>query len=157
VAAHAPTAQALSALRLSAVLAAADRRGIVVHRGLTCACVEGHRPGTQAESHFLRLAACHLVGMSNVPEAFLAREAPLAYATVGSVTDFGCWLGDPAQHVGVVAIFEPHRQTLAKAGLRSTSGGVHRFPSRTSIRRFSPRCRGSTPRSTTSSTPGSVC
>jgi purine nucleoside phosphorylase len=44
---------------------------------LTYACVEGPRPGTQAESHLLRQLGCDLVGMTNVPEAFLAREAPL--------------------------------------------------------------------------------
>jgi 5'-methylthioadenosine phosphorylase len=53
--------------------------------------------------------------MSNVPEVFLAREAQLAYATVGLVTDYDCWLDDPAQHVSVAGIFELYGQTLAKA------------------------------------------
>ena len=77
-----------------------------LHRGLTYACVEGPRLGTQAESHLLRQAGCHLVGMTNVPEVFLAREAQMAYATVGLVTDYDCWLDDPSQHVSVSAIFE---------------------------------------------------
>jgi 5'-methylthioadenosine phosphorylase len=86
-----------------------------VHRGLTYACVEGPRLGTQAESHFLRQANCHLVGMTNVPEVFLAREAQMAYATVGLVTDYDCWLEDPAQHVSVSGIFELYGKTLGKA------------------------------------------
>ncbi len=53
--------------------------------------------------------------MTNVPEVFLAREAQLAYATVGLVTDYDCWLDDPAQHVSVAAIFERYAQTLATA------------------------------------------
>lgn len=65
------------------------------------ACVEGPCLGTQAESHFLRQAGCHLVGMTNVPEAILAREAQMAYVTVGLVTDYDCWLDDPTQHVSV--------------------------------------------------------
>jgi 5'-methylthioadenosine phosphorylase len=77
--------------------------------------VEGPRLGTQAESHFLRQAGCHLVGMTNVPEVFLAREAQMAYATVGLVTDYDCWLDDPAQHVSVSGIFELYGQTLTKA------------------------------------------
>ncbi|MEO5882169.1 MAG: MTAP family purine nucleoside phosphorylase [Caldimonas sp.] len=115
VAAHVSTARPVSAALVSAVKAAAGRVGVSVHRGLTYACVEGPRLGTQAESHFLRQAGCHLVGMTNVPEVFLAREAQLAYATVGLVTDYDCWLDDPAQHVSVAAIFERYGQTLATA------------------------------------------
>jgi 5'-methylthioadenosine phosphorylase len=102
VAAHVSTARPVSAALVAAVQAAGERLGIAVHRGLTYACVEGPRLGTQAESHFLRQAGCHLVGMTNVPEAFLAREAQLAYATVG---------------VSVAAIFERYGQTLSKARL----------------------------------------
>jgi 5'-methylthioadenosine phosphorylase len=115
VAAHVSSAKPVSAALASAVQAAAGRAGISVHRALTYACVEGPRLGTQAESHFLRQAGCHLVGMTNVPEVFLAREAQMAYATVGLVTDYDCWLDDPAQHVSVAAIFERYGQTLATA------------------------------------------
>lgn len=116
VAAHIATAQPVSKPLVEAVQAAAQRAGHAVHRGLTYACVEGPRLGTQAESHFLRQAGCHLVGMTNVPEVFLAREAQLAYASVGLVTDYDCWLDDPAQHVSVAGIFALYAQTLARAG-----------------------------------------
>ena len=115
VAAHVSTAQPVSGSLVNAVQAAAQRIGQSVHRGLTYACVEGPRLGTQAESHFLRQAGCHLVGMTNVPEVFLAREAQMAYATVGLVTDYDCWLDDPAQHVSVSGIFELYGKTLGKA------------------------------------------
>lgn len=115
VAAHVSTAKPVSAALVEAVQAAANTLGITLHRGLTYACVEGPRLGTQAESHFLRQANCHLVGMTNVPEVFLAREAQIAYATVGIVTDYDCWLDDPTQHVSVSAIFELYGQSLAKA------------------------------------------
>jgi 5'-methylthioadenosine phosphorylase len=115
VAAHVSTARPVSAALVSAVQAAAQRLGTQVRRELTYACVEGPRLGTQAESHILRQLGCHLVGMTNVPEAFLAREAQMAYATVGLVTDYDCWLDDPAQHVSVGAIFERYGQTLAMA------------------------------------------
>jgi len=115
VAAHVSTARPVSARLVDAVQAAAERVGVSLRRGLTYACVEGPRLGTQAESHFLRQAGCHLVGMTNVPEVFLAREAQMAYATVGLVTDYDCWLDDPAQHVSVAAIFERYGQTLASA------------------------------------------
>lgn len=115
VAAHVSTAQPVSAVLVDAVHAAAARCSLDIHRGLTYACVEGPRLGTQAESFFLRQAGCHLVGMTNVPEVFLAREAQMAYATVGLVTDYDCWLEDPSLHVNVSSIFELYGSTLQKA------------------------------------------
>jgi 5'-methylthioadenosine phosphorylase len=115
VAAHVSTAKPVSSALADAITAAAGRVGHKIYRGLTYACVEGPRLGTQAESHFLRQAGCHLVGMTNVPEVFLAREAQMAYATVGLVTDYDCWLDDPAQHVSASGIFELYGHTLQKA------------------------------------------
>ena len=115
VAAHVSTAKPVSSALVDAVIAAADTSGLTVHRGLTYACVDGPRLGTQAESYLLRQMGCHLVGMTNAPEVFLAREAQMAYATVGLVTDYDCWLDDPTQHVSVSAVFELYGQSLAKA------------------------------------------
>ncbi len=115
VAAHVSTANPVSAALVDAVSASAQTLGITLHRNLTYACVEGPRLGTRAESHLLRQMGCHLVGMTNVPEAFLAREAQLAYATVGIVTDYDCWMDDPARHVSVAQVFEFYGQNLAKA------------------------------------------
>lgn len=115
VAAHVSTALPVSAALVDAVQAAARRCAMDVHRGLTYACIEGPRLGTRAESQMLRQLGCHLVGMTNVPEVFLAREAQMAYATVGLVTDYDCWLDDPSQHVSVSAIFELYGKTLQKA------------------------------------------
>jgi len=115
VAAHISTANPVSAALVDAVSDAAQTLGVTLHRGLTYACVEGPRLGTRAESHFMRQAGCHLVGMTNVPEAFLAREAQMAYATVGIVTDYDCWMDDPARHVSVSAIFELYGKSLVSA------------------------------------------
>jgi 5'-methylthioadenosine phosphorylase len=115
VAAHVSTATPVSAALVDAAAASARSLGITLHRGLTYACVEGPRLGTRAESHLLRQAGCHLVGMTNVPEVFLAREAQLAYATIGIVTDYDCWMEDPARHVSVAGIFELYGRSLAKA------------------------------------------
>ena len=116
IAAHVSTAKPVSKALVDAVVAAGERIELPVRRGLTYACVEGPRLGTQAESHFLRQAGCHLVGMTNVPEVFLAREAQMAYATVGLVTDYDCWLDDPTQHVSATGIFALYGATLKKAG-----------------------------------------
>ena len=115
VAAHVSTATPVSTALVDAVCASATTLGMTLHRGLTYACVEGPRLGTRAESHVLRQLGCHLVGMTNVPEVFLAREAQLAYATVGIVTDYDCWMEDPARHVSVSGIFELYGKSLQRA------------------------------------------
>jgi 5'-methylthioadenosine phosphorylase len=63
VVAHVSTAKPVSSALVDAVRAAAKRAGVAVHRGLTYACVDGPRLGTQAESHLMRQMGCHLVGM----------------------------------------------------------------------------------------------
>ena len=115
VAGHVSTAYPVSAAMVDWVQAGAAALGLPLHRGLTYACVEGPRLGTRAESFFLRQAGCHLVGMTNVPEAFLAREAQMGYATVGLVTDYDCWMDDPQHHVSVATVFERYGHTLDKA------------------------------------------
>lgn len=94
------------------IKADADAMGISLHLGKTYACVEGPRLGTRAESLFLRQAGCDLVGMTNVPEAFLAREAQLCYATIAVVTDYDCWLEDPEQHASVDKVIEFYRKNI---------------------------------------------
>jgi 5'-methylthioadenosine phosphorylase len=115
VAAHVSTARPVSAAMIDWVAAGAAAQGIRLHRDVTYACVEGPRLGTRAESLMLQRNGCELVGMTNVPEAFLAREAQMAYATVGIVTDYDCWLDDPGQHASVASIFERYGHSLAKA------------------------------------------
>ena len=115
VAAHVSTAQPVSGHLVDWVAAQAGTMGIKLHRDVTYACVEGPRLGTRAESLFMRQVGCHLVGMTNVPEVFLAREAQICYASVGIVTDYDCWLEDPSMHVSVSAIFEQYHASLARA------------------------------------------
>jgi 5'-methylthioadenosine phosphorylase len=114
LAAHVSTAYPVSASLTRWIKAHAESLDIRLHTGVTYACVEGPRLGTRAESMFLRQAGCHLVGMTNVPEVFLAREAQLCYATIGVVTDYDCWLDDPAQHVQANAIFALYTESLKK-------------------------------------------
>jgi len=115
VAAHISTAMPVSENLVQWVATQAKALGITLHSGLTYACVEGPRLGTRAESHFMRSAGCQLVGMTNVPEVFLAREAQICYATLCIATDYDCWMDDPSKHVSVAAILELYGQSLVKA------------------------------------------
>ncbi|MES2832911.1 MAG: S-methyl-5'-thioinosine phosphorylase [Pseudomonadota bacterium] len=114
VAAHVSTARPVSENLMSWIAAHASRLGIKLHAGVVYGCVEGPRLGTVAESHFLRAAGCDLVGMTNIPEVFLAREAQLCYATIGIATDYDCWMEDPSRHVTANAIFGLYGSSLAK-------------------------------------------
>jgi 5'-methylthioadenosine phosphorylase len=116
VAAHVSTAEPVSRALCAAVAAAAARvPGLVLHQGGTYACVEGPRFGTRAESHLLRQWGATLVGMTNVPEAFLAREAQLAYATLAIATDYDCWREDPEEHAHMETILARYAACLDQA------------------------------------------
>ena len=115
VVAHVSTAEPVSGRLVDWVAAKAAEMGMRLHHGLTYACVEGPRLGTRAESLFMRQVGCHLVGMTNVPEVFLAREAQICYATVCIATDYDCWMDDPAMHVSVSAILAKYRDSLERA------------------------------------------
>ena len=116
LAAHVSTAEPTCRCLADAVGAAAATIDIAIHRDKTYGCVDGPRLGTRAESFFLRDAAgCDLVGMTNVPEVFLAREAQLCYATLTIATDYDCWLDDPAQHVTVEQVIARYGASLEKA------------------------------------------
>jgi 5'-methylthioadenosine phosphorylase len=77
---------------LSAHLAdACDRAGVKVHRGGTYVCMEGPQFSTLAESNTYRQLRFDIIGMTNLTEAKLAREAELCYATIAMITDYDCW------------------------------------------------------------------
>ncbi|MFZ3019691.1 MAG: S-methyl-5'-thioadenosine phosphorylase [Gallionella sp.] len=71
--------------------AAAQQIGIQVARGGTYLAMEGPQFSSLAESELYRTWACDVIGMTNMPEAKLAREAEICYATVAMVTDYDCW------------------------------------------------------------------
>jgi 5'-methylthioadenosine phosphorylase len=70
---------------------AAAVEGIAHRRGGTYLVIEGPQFSSRAESELYRAWGCDLIGMTNLPEAKLAREAEICYATVAMVTDFDCW------------------------------------------------------------------
>jgi 5'-methylthioadenosine phosphorylase len=74
-----------------AVAAAGSEAGIAPKRGGTYIVMEGPQFSTLAESNLYRGWGCDVIGMTNMPEAKLAREAEICYATVAMVTDYDCW------------------------------------------------------------------
>ncbi len=93
---------------------AATAAGATVHQGGTYICIEGPNFSTRAESNIYRGWGVDVIGMTNVPEARLAREAEICYGTVALATDYDCW-HDGHDDVSVEAVIAIIKQNVAKA------------------------------------------
>jgi 5'-methylthioadenosine phosphorylase len=111
------------------ILAVAARKcGARVHDGGTYVCIEGPAFSTRAESRMFRSWNTHVVGMTNMQEARLAREAEICYATMALVTDFDCWHDEEAD-VTVGAVLE-HLEANQSLAARILLEVVARMPAR---------------------------
>ena len=88
---HVPLAEPVSARLGDFIEASALAESIPHHRGGIYLAIEGPQFSTRAESELYRKWGCDVIGMTNMPEAKLAREAELPYATIAMVTDYDCW------------------------------------------------------------------
>jgi 5'-methylthioadenosine phosphorylase len=101
--------------RLSGYAAkAASKAGADVREGGTYVAMEGPQFSSRAESHLYRQWGAHVIGMTAMPEAKLAREAELPYALIGMVTDYDCWRENEAP-VEVEAVMAQMHSNAAKA------------------------------------------
>src|SRR3954451_7335901 len=92
--AHVSMAHPVSPLLRGHLAAAAEAETIAVGRGGTYVCIEGPQFSSYAESMTYKSMGYAVIGMTNMPEAKLAREAEICYASVAMVTDFDCWHPD---------------------------------------------------------------
>jgi len=107
---------------VSVLAASAKQEGITAHRGGTYICMEGPQFSTKAESHLYRSWGGSVIGMTNLQEAKLAREAELCFATIALATDYDCWHESEAE-VSVEAVLEVMRNNVA-ASKRLLSGAI---------------------------------
>jgi len=98
----------------AALVKSAQETGATVHRGGTYLCIEGPQFSTRAESFLYRQWGVDVIGMTNMPEAKLAREAELCYATLALPTDYDCWHSSE-ESVTVEAILATLHQNVAMA------------------------------------------
>ena len=98
------------------VFKAAHSTGVKVHNRGTYLVMEGPQFSTKAESNLYRSWGCDVIGMTNMPEAKLAREAELPYASVGMVTDYDCWREgeDNVDVAAVIKILNENALTASK-------------------------------------------
>jgi 5'-methylthioadenosine phosphorylase len=92
--AHVSMAHPVCARIGDALATVAENAGLALKRGGTYLVMEGPQFSTLAESRLYRSWGCDVIGMTNMPEAKLAREAEICYATVAMVTDYDCWHPD---------------------------------------------------------------
>ncbi|MGF1509353.1 MAG: S-methyl-5'-thioadenosine phosphorylase [Myxococcota bacterium] len=110
---HVPMAQPVSPPLQKALVKAAEGRA-TFHDGGTYICIEGPQFSTRAESEVFRSWGVDVIGMTNMPEARLAREAEIAYATIALVTDYDCWHDDEAS-VTVEAVLKILHEEVERA------------------------------------------
>ena len=96
------------------VMTAGAKLGLKIVRGGTYMVMEGPQFSSKAESNLYRSWGCSVIGMTNMPEAKLAREAEMCYATVAMVTDYDCWHPEH-DHVTVEAVVKVLLENAAKA------------------------------------------
>jgi 5'-methylthioadenosine phosphorylase len=113
--AHVPMADPVSPGLADKIEAAAKAEDLAYSRGGTYIVMEGPQFSTRAESFLYKSWGCSVIGMTNMPEAKLAREAELCYATIAMVTDFDCWHDDHAD-VDVAEILKVLKSNSEKAG-----------------------------------------
>ncbi len=112
--AHVSVADPVSPGLVDLVETAARDEAITHKRGGTYLVMEGPQFSSRAESNLYRAWGCDVIGMTNMPEAKLAREAEICYATVAMVTDYDCW-HDEHTHVDVAAVIKIMQANTEKA------------------------------------------
>ncbi len=112
--AHVSMADPVSPKLAERAFRAAGDEGIAVHRGGTYLVMEGPQFSSRAESEIYRQWGCDVIGMTNMPEAKLAREAEISYATIAMVTDYDCW-HDEHREVDVESVLRVLSSNAEKA------------------------------------------
>jgi 5'-methylthioadenosine phosphorylase len=110
------------------LLGAARSAGATVHDGGTYVCMEGPAFSTRAESNLYRSWGASVIGMTNLPEAKLAREAEISYATLAMSTDYDCWhTGHDDVTVEQVVKVVRANVALAQQIIREAAPGIAAF------------------------------
>jgi 5'-methylthioadenosine phosphorylase len=113
--------------QLSEIVEGACRQaGVNVRRGGTYVCMEGPAFSTQAESHLYRSWGMDVIGMTNLTEAKLAREAEICYVTIAMVTDYDCW--HPEHNAVTVQDIIGHLRANAKSAQTVVAAAIRRLP-----------------------------
>jgi 5'-methylthioadenosine phosphorylase len=92
--------------------------GVKTHVGGSYVCIEGPQFSSRAESQIYRSFGASVIGMTNVPESYLAKEAGMAYATVAMVTDYDCWKDEHCEVSEIMAIMKDNYVSAQKLAVK---------------------------------------
>jgi 5'-methylthioadenosine phosphorylase len=126
LAAHVGFAHPLCRILSAIAAASGTSAGATVHKGGTYVCMEGPQFSTLAESKLYRSWGMDIIGMTNLQEAKLAREAEICYSTIALVTDFDCW--HPDHDSVTVEMVIANLLQNAKTAQQIIAGAVERLP-----------------------------
>jgi len=126
IAAHIGFAEPISVQLRNLLAEAAEELGVTVHNGGTYVHMDGPAFSTRAESDFNRRNGFDVIGMTNLPEAKLAREAEIALATMAMITDYDCWKREE-EAVSVEAVFS-HLLANAETAKKVLARVIPRIP-----------------------------
>lgn len=114
IVAHVPFADPVCPALSDVLFNAGKEIGTKIHKGGTYICMEGPQFSTRAESKIYRQWGVDVIGMTNIPEAKLAREAEMCYATIALATDFDCW-HESEEDVSIDAVLEIMNKNISTA------------------------------------------
>ncbi len=109
---HVSTAKPVDIDLMNLILKAGIAAGVVLKSSGSYICIEGPQFSSKAESAIYRNLGAKVIGMTNIPEAYLAKEAGVAYSTIAMVTDFDCWKDE---HCSANEIMKVMKENNAKA------------------------------------------
>lgn len=112
IVAHVSVAHPIEKSLQSVVAKGFEGKGLNYHVGGTYLCIEGPQFSTKAESNIYRSFGADVIGMTNVPESYLAKEAGMAYATIAMVTDYDCWKEEHCTVDEIMRVMKTNNQNV---------------------------------------------
>ena len=111
---HVSTAYPIEKNLQARIFESTQKVGVKTHFGGSYVCIEGPQFSSRAESQIYRSFGASVIGMTNVPEAYLAKEAGMAYATVAMVTDYDCWKEEHCEVQEIMSVMKDNYVSAQK-------------------------------------------
>lgn len=118
IVAHVSTAYPIEKALQERIYKACKEVDVTTHKDGSYICIEGPQFSSRAESNIYRSFGATVIGMTNVPEAYLAKEAGIAYATIAMVTDYDCWKEEHCAVDEIMRVMTTNNQSVQKVLLK---------------------------------------
>ena len=109
---HVSTAYPIESKLREMLAASCKKTGVAYADGGTYVCIEGPQFSSLAESQLYRSFGASIIGMTGIPESYLAKEAGMAYATMAMVTDYDCWKDEPCTVEAILEVMDKNGKSV---------------------------------------------